>query len=103
MATHPNRTPIAEIRTYDRHDCASTGYYVAVRADGTLRVELHNRWQGSMTDTVWIAPAPADIMATARGEIDDDEAPDLDVLIRDWLGTDWRETSRRIRLGYRVR
>lgn len=103
MTTHPNRSPLHQFANHDFRNSTRAGFNVTVRADGTLRIERVNRWQGSTTGTVWIVKAPQAMMTAARGEDDDDEQPDVDTLIEDFLASDWQADAKRIRLGYTVR
>lgn len=96
---HPNRAPLYKLSTHDFRFGTRPGYDIAVREDGTIRIESVNQWQGSRSGEVWIAPAPADLMRVLRGEEGDDEAPDAETLLTEWLDSDWRSTARRIRVG----
>lgn len=98
--TRANRSPLYSLST---HDFPKAGYDVCVRADETIRIESVCHWQGSRSGVVWIARAPEALMASARGEEQDDEAPDTETLVRDWLETDWQSEARRIRVGGVVR
>ena len=93
-------TVLAEIQTYDAHDCTSIGYDVQVRDDGTLKLTKRSRWQGSLDGQVYITTTPLEI-ARAVTDMDDDE-PDLETAVREWLQQADPSEWKMIRSGHKV-
>jgi hypothetical protein len=90
-----------KVQTYDPNECTSTGYDVAIRDDGRMRITSSSRWQGSRTGVVWMARIPKTvedaIVAEANG---DPDSADVETAVDTWLQTDWQQYARKIRLGY---
>ena len=93
-----------EVQTYDPNECTSTGYDVAIRDDGRMRITYRSRWQGSRTGIVWMARTPKTvedaIIAEANGGLD---SPDVETAVDTYLQTDWQQYATKIRLGYILR
>lgn len=52
------------IRTYDPHDCTTSGWQYRLALNGSASMTYRTRWQGSVTGTRWTrrdAPVLADV------------------------------------------
>jgi hypothetical protein len=93
-------TKLHTYRSYDMHDCASTGYHVDLRSDGSLRITTRSCWQGSRSGRV-VLTAPGTISLPLPVG---DDAPDADAILAEWmLDRDIESAGRVIRVGYVVR
>ena len=92
-----------EVHTYDPRECTSTGYDVAIRDDGKMRITSHSRWRGSRTGVVWMARTPKTvedaIIAEAHGDLD---SLNVETAVDTYLQTDWQQYATKIRLGYLI-
>ena len=73
-----SRKVIASICTYDPSDCVTTGYDIALYADGHVAAEYHSRWQGSCDRARWITDAG--YIDISQIDLDDPDGDALAVL-----------------------
>jgi len=66
--------------TYDPYNCASAGHKLELRTDGSIKITLCSRWQGSRTDRIVLTPPGTVTMPSSIG----DNTPDADALLASW-------------------